>query len=83
MNKNIKMRVLEEARYLIDTKKTIRELALYFHVSKSTIHKDLKDRLKEYDKKLYEEVNIILREHIEERHIRGGEKTREKYKKKR
>ena len=83
MSKNIRMRVIDEAKFLIDTQMTIRELALHFKVSKSTIHKDLKERLRLYDKNLYEKVNNILQKHWEERHIRGGEKTRNKYRKKR
>ena len=63
-----------------DTKKTIRELAKIFNVSKSTVHKDLHERLADIDVALYEEINDILRYHIDIRHIRGGESTKKKYK---
>lgn len=75
----IKGRVIEEAKYIIETKETVREIAQKFKVSKSTVHKDLSDRLKKIDKNLYNEVNKILKYHIEIRHIRGGESTKNKY----
>jgi putative DeoR family transcriptional regulator (stage III sporulation protein D) len=77
----INTRVLEEADYIIKTKKTIRELAKKFKISKSTIHKDLKERLKKLNKEKSKKVERILKQHIEIRHIRGGEATRKKYKK--
>ena len=80
MNK-INTRVLEEADYIIKTKKTIRELSKIFKISKSTIHKDLKERLKKLNKEKSKEVEKILKHHIDIRHIRGGEATRKKYKK--
>lgn len=79
MRNNIIERTLLEANYMIKTKKTIREIAKKFNVSKSTVHKDLKDRLKEIDINKYKEVNKILKEHLEIRHHRGGEATRIKY----
>ena len=79
MNKNLCSRVKEEAKYLISTKKTIREVAEYFHLSKSTIHKDIQERLPFLSSSLYQKVRIILDEHLEERHIRGGETTKQKY----
>ncbi len=72
-------RTISEAKYMIDTGKTIREVAKAFMVSKSTVHKDLKDRLKYIDKDLYGAVLKILKEHTEIRHIRGGESTKKKY----
>jgi len=72
-------RVIEEANYIIKTKSTIRELAKIFKVSKSTVHKDLHERLKYINKLLYNEVSEILNIHISERHIRGGNATRVKY----
>lgn len=75
----IKGRVIEEAKYIIETKETVREIAQKFKVSKSTVHKDLSDRLKKIDKNLYNEVNKILKYHIEIRHIRGGESTKNKH----
>lgn len=76
---NINTRVIEEARYLIKTGDTIREMAKVFQVSKSTVHKDLHDRLLKIDKSLYTEVDKILKYHIDIRHLRGGEATKQKY----
>ena len=76
------MRVKEEANYLISTKKTIREVAQRFGISKSTIHKDLQERLKNISPELYEKVRTILKEHLDIRHIKGGETTKQKYLKK-
>ena len=78
---NICKRVIQEAEYIIKTNKTIRETATVFNVSKSTVHKDLKEKLKKINKELDYEVNKILKYHIDIRHIRGGESTRKKYKK--
>lgn len=76
---NINNRVLEEARYLIKTEDTIRTLAKVFQVSKSTVHKDLHERLLKIDKNLYIEVDKILKYHTDIRHLRGGEATKQKY----
>lgn len=75
----INKRVLEEANYIIQTGKTVRELASLFKVSKSTVHKDLHERLLKIDKEKYKNVEDILKYHIDIRHIRGGESTRKKY----
>jgi len=75
-------RITKEALYMIKTKETVRELATVFHVSKSTIHKDLHDRLKSIDYNLYIEVDKILKYHAQIRHLRGGESTKQKYLKK-
>lgn len=72
-------RIIKEATYMVETEKTVRELALTFGISKSTIHKDLHERLKEIDNKLYEKVDKILKYHMDIRHIRGGESTKQKY----
>ncbi|MBQ8234255.1 MAG: sporulation transcriptional regulator SpoIIID [Bacilli bacterium] len=72
-------RVINEALYIIDTDETVREIAKIFNVSKSTIHKDLHDRLKDIDYDLYIKVTDILNNHYIEKHIRGGEATRIKY----
>lgn len=79
MNEKIKTRVLKEANSMLKTKKTIRELASIYHVSKSTVHKDLKERLVQIDGKLNQKIKEILKNHIEVRHIHGGESTRKKY----
>lgn len=75
----IRKRVLEEATYMVETEKTVREIANKFGVSKSTVHKDLHERLKYIDKDLYDKVDQILKYHIDIRHIRGGESTKNKY----
>lgn len=80
MNSLIMKRVINEANYMLDTKKTIRELAKIFNVSKSTVHKDLHERLVDIDYKLFEQIDSILKYHIDVRHIRGGESTKKKYK---
>lgn len=75
----ITKRVLEEAEYMIQTKETLRQTAKQFKVSKSTVHKDLQERLKKIDKYLSEQIKEILKYHIEIRHIRGGQSTKKKY----
>ena len=75
----INERVLKEADYILKTGYTIREVATYLHVSKSTVHKDLHERLKKIDKIKYLEVDKILKYHLNIRHIRGGESTKKKY----
>lgn len=79
MNDKIDKRVMDEAYHIIETGDTIREIAKKYGVSKSTIHKDLNDRLFNINKQLYKEVEKILKYHINIRHIRGGESTRKKY----
>lgn len=72
-------RIINEALYMINTGATVREIASVFKVSKSTVHKDLHERLIKVDKKLYFEVDKILKYHMDIRHIRGGESTKKKY----
>lgn len=79
MNIKISERVDKVANYIIKSNKTVREISKVFHVSKSTIHKDLHDRLKLINKEKYKEVNKILQYHISIRHIKGGETTKNKY----
>ncbi len=79
MNKTIINRVLNEAGYILQTRKTIRETAKEFKVSKSTVHKDMQERLSVISKELAEKIRIILDEHLMVRHINGGNKTKEKY----
>ena len=66
---------------MIETGSTVREIASIFKVSKSTVHKDLHERLINIDKNLYLKVDKILKYHTNIRHIRGGESTKKKYKK--
>lgn len=81
MNSLIIKRVIDEANYMLDTNETIRKIAKVFNVSKSTVHKDLHERLIEIDYKLFEKIDSILKYHIDIRHIRGGESTKKKYEK--
>ena len=79
MYDDVYARTIEYARYIVDNNATIRATARKFGVAKSTVHYDLKNRLKQYDKILYLEVKRILQINFEEKHIRGGLATREKY----
>ena len=72
-------RVLEEAYYIAETGATVRDTAKIFHVGKSTVHKDVTERLMGIDKYLYKQVRKILDKNLSERHIRGGEATKRKY----
>ena len=67
------------ARYLIDNGGTVRSTAAKFGISKSTVHKDVAERLRRINKPLYTEVRKILDSNKAERHIRGGEATKNKY----
>lgn len=79
MNKEIAERVKQLADYIINTKKTIRETAKAFNISKSTVHKDISERLKNININKYNQVEEIFKEHIEIRHILGGQSTKIKY----
>ncbi len=74
------MRARSLALYIIETGSTVRAAARRFGVSKSTVHKDLAERLYVIDRALYEQARQILDKNKAERHIRGGEATRRKYK---
>ena len=80
MNCYINNRVLEEALYFTSNNKTIRDVASIFGVSKSTVHKDLKERLPLINVGLFNQVLNIFNKHISVRHIKGGEATKNKYK---
>ena len=69
------------ARYIVDNNSTIRKTAQYFKMSKSTVHNDLNKKLENKNYGLYLEVKKILLKNFNEKHIRGGESTRNKYKK--
>ena len=83
MSKTILNRVNDIADYIIDTKDTIRNTAKKFNVSKSTVHKDMKERLYEININKFNSVKKIMEEHIETRHIKGGESTRQLFLRKR
>jgi len=75
----IRDRVLKVAHYILDTQATVRDAAQYFDVSKSTIHKDVTERLRIINPSLAQAVNRILQRNKAERHIRGGQATRQRY----
>lgn len=78
---DIKKRIIDETQIILKNGYTIREIANLFNVSKSTVHKDLRDRLKYIDKDKYILVDEILKYHTKIRHIRGGLSTKLKYSK--
>ena len=67
------------AEYIIENGATVRSAAKKFGVSKSTVHKDVSERLKHLNPDLYSEVKAVLEKNKQERHIRGGKATKEKY----
>ena len=81
MNNKIYSRILKEFEYISKENLTIRQIAHKIHVSKSTVHKDLHERLYHINKELYNEVDKILKKHIQIRHINGGKATKLKYQK--
>ena len=68
------------AQYIVENRTTVRAAAQKFGISKSTVHKDLSERLPAINRGLYQQVKEILNENKAERHIRGGIATRKKYK---
>lgn len=82
MKDYIEERAIELAEFIIANKSTVRAAAKKFNVSKSTVHKDVTERLKIINRALYEQVKPVLNNNKEERHIRGGLATKEKYLKK-
>ena len=79
MYETLRSRVLYQARVMLENKLTVREVAKIIGLSKSTIHKDLTEKLKLIDADLYEEISELLEYNKNIRHIRGGQKTKEKY----
>lgn len=80
MKGNIEERAAELALYIIENKATVRAAAVKFGISKSTVHKDLSERLPMFNQPLYLQAKAVLEENKAERHIRGGIATRRKYK---
>ena len=80
MKGNMEERAQELALYIIENKSTVRAAAQKFGISKSTVHKDLSERLPAINRNLYQQVKEILNENKAERPIRGGIATRKKYK---
>ena len=79
--KFINGRAIALGDYIMKTGATVRAAAKTFGISKSTVHKDVTERLEEIDYNLYLKVRDVLEKNKEERHIRGGEATKAKYKK--
>lgn len=79
MRDYIRKRVVDISQYIVDTKATVRQAAAVFGVSKSTVHKDVTERLPRVSKDLARRVKRILDRNKAERHIRGGEATKRKY----
>jgi len=77
---NIEERVADLAAYIVDNQTTVRAAARQFGISKSTVHKDLTERLPRINPGLYRQVRTLLDLNKAERHIRGGLATRRKYK---
>lgn len=82
MTDNIEERACQLAVYMIENRGTVRSAANHFGISKSTVHKDLSERLPRVNPALYQQVRSLLEVNKQERHIRGGMATREKYSRK-
>lgn len=76
----VEERAVELGQYIIESKATVRSAAKKFGVSKSTVHKDVSERLKYVNPQLYSQVKAVLEINKAQRHIRGGMATRKKYK---
>lgn len=76
----VEQRAVELGEYIIESKATVRKTAKKFGISKSTVHKDVSERLKYVNPQLYKEVKSVLEINKAQRHIRGGMATRKKYK---
>lgn len=72
-------RAVAAAEYIIENKATVRSAARRFGVSKSTVHKDVSERLSRISLPLFAEVKAVLEQNKRERHLRGGEATKQKY----
>ena len=79
MTKNVESRCIELGEYIVENKTTVRQTAKVFGISKSTVHIDVTKRLGEIAPLLAGKVNEVLQSNKSQRHIRGGEAKREKY----
>jgi putative DeoR family transcriptional regulator (stage III sporulation protein D) len=79
MQNYIRKRAVRVAQHILQTSQTVRQTADVFGISKSTVHKDVAERLPRINKELSEQVKNILDKNKAERHLRGGEATRQKY----
>jgi putative DeoR family transcriptional regulator (stage III sporulation protein D) len=83
MKDHIRERVIDVAQLIIELDGTVRSVAKEIHMSKSTVHKDLRERLPKISPSLYNDVNEILEKNKNERALRGGQATREYWEKRR
>lgn len=81
MKRYIEQRVIEVAEYVVHSKATVRDTAKKFNISKSTVHKDITERLLRINPQLAKMARIVLEDNKAERHIRGGQATKKKYEK--
>jgi putative DeoR family transcriptional regulator (stage III sporulation protein D) len=79
MKAYIKERTLQVAQHIAESQDTVRKTAQIYHLSKSTVHNDVSTRLKYLDGQMYQEVQKIMQKNFSEKHIRGGQSTKEKY----
>ena len=79
MREEVRLRVMQAAEHILETGATVRACAGKFSVSKTTIHKDMRERLPKMDSDLSRRVDAVLQRNLQERHLRGGEATRRKY----
>ena len=79
MYTDMEQRARELAEWIVENRATVRAAAARFGVSKSTVHKDMTERLYAVDRLLYEKVRLVLEQNKAERHLRGGDATRRKY----
>ena len=79
MREEVRLRVMQAAEHILETGATVRACAGSFGVSKTTIHKDMRERLPRMDMDLSRRVDAVLQRNLQERHLRGGEATRRKY----
>ena len=75
----VEERAIKLGEHIVENKEPVRRTAMKFGISKSTVHKDVTDRLKQINPYLYREVGLILEQNKQERHMRGGEATKQKY----
>ena len=80
MNESMEDRARRLALYIIENRTTVRSAARKFGISKSTVHKDISERLPQFNRTLYTQVKEVLEVNKAQRHIRGGLATRKKYK---
>lgn len=81
MDSDLIERIIKEGEYIVQTGATVRQTAKVFNYSKSTVHKDVSERLYFIDRELFKKVKKILNFNFSIRHIRGGEATKRKYQK--